>query len=153
MFKSSFGSESANAEQIINIAKIAASEEFKCECANLSKNQASAGAYFDLLAEKSGVEYGKLTKPNGDGTVSDYVIFSFATEQTVEECVNTVLENYKNGSLTEAELVSALSSPHKAESKNIVEYNYGRYFMYDSANGKCVRTSDIVHKYKNGTNE
>lgn len=54
--KLSFGSESANADQIINIAKIAASDEFKNDCANLSKNQGSAGAYFELLAKKSGVE-------------------------------------------------------------------------------------------------
>jgi predicted nucleotidyltransferase len=54
--KLSFGSESANAEQIVKIAQIAASEEFKSECANLSKNQGSVGAYFNLLAEKSGVD-------------------------------------------------------------------------------------------------
>ena len=53
--KLSFGSESVDADKIIKIAEIAASDEFKEECANLSKEQGSAGAYFDLLAEKSGV--------------------------------------------------------------------------------------------------
>ena len=53
--KLSFGSESADAEKIMKIAQIAASEEFKDECSNLSKEQGSTGAYFDLLAEKSGV--------------------------------------------------------------------------------------------------
>ena len=53
--KLSFGSESADAEKIMKIAQIAASEEFKDECSNLSKEQGSTGAYFDLLAKKSGV--------------------------------------------------------------------------------------------------
>jgi predicted nucleotidyltransferase len=53
--KLSFGSESGNADDIMKIAKIAASDNFKAECANLSKSQGSAISYFDLLAEKSGV--------------------------------------------------------------------------------------------------
>ena len=53
--KLSFGSESADADKIMKIAEIAASDEFKCECANLSKEQGSTGAYFELLAKKSGV--------------------------------------------------------------------------------------------------
>lgn len=52
----SFGSESANKEQIIKIAQIASSDEFKNECAGLSKEQGSASAYFDLLAKKSGMD-------------------------------------------------------------------------------------------------
>ena len=54
--KLSFGSESGDAEKIIKIAKIAASDEFKDECELLSKEQTSAGAYFELLAKKSGEE-------------------------------------------------------------------------------------------------
>lgn len=54
--KISFGSESADANKIMKIAEIAASDEFKEECARLSKSEGSASAYFDLLAEKSGVD-------------------------------------------------------------------------------------------------
>lgn len=54
--KLSFGSESANAEKIMKIAKIAASDEFKNECEALSREQGNAGAYFELLAKKSGEE-------------------------------------------------------------------------------------------------
>ena len=54
--KLSFGSESGDAEKIMKIAKIAASDEFKNECTLLSQKQGSAGAYFDLLAKKSGEE-------------------------------------------------------------------------------------------------
>ena len=54
--KLSFGSESGDANKIIKIARIAASEEFKTECATISKEEGSVGAYFELLAEKSGEE-------------------------------------------------------------------------------------------------
>lgn len=54
--KLSFGSESGDAEKIMKIAKIAASDEFKNECAELSKDAGSVAAYFDLLAKKSGEE-------------------------------------------------------------------------------------------------
>ncbi len=54
--KLSFGSESGDAEKIVKIAKIAASDEFKAECEMLSKERTSAGAYFELLAKRSGEE-------------------------------------------------------------------------------------------------
>ena len=127
---------------------VTTSTKYKCWYKVGSKSEEDG---YVAIAENAGVEFGKLTKPNGDGTVSDYVVFYFDTETTVEECVDTVVANYKNGSLTETKLREKLSSPYKSESKNIVEYNYGRYFIYDNVNGKCVRTNDIVHKYKNGT--
>ena len=52
----SFGSESADAEKIMKIAEIASSDEFKEECASLSKEQGTANAYFELLARKCGVD-------------------------------------------------------------------------------------------------
>ena len=105
------------------------------------------------IAEKAEIEYGKLTKPNGDGTVSDYVIFYFYSESSVEECVDTVIENYKNGTLTDAALRTKLSVPAKSESKNRITYNYGKYFIYDSVNGKCVRLDDTVHQYVGDSEE
>ncbi len=74
--KLSFGSESADAEKIIKIARIAASDEFRSECATLSQNAGSAGAYFELLAKKTGednilsndilgIEYTKAIIKNG----------------------------------------------------------------------------------------
>ena len=133
--------------EVSDEVKVSTYSKYKCWYKVSSKSEEDS---YVSIAENAGVEYGKLTKPNGDGTVSDYVVFNFDTETTVEECVNTVVANYKNGSFTESNLREMLSSPHKAESKNIVEYNYGRYFIYDNVNGKCVRTNDIVHKYKNG---
>lgn len=54
--KLSFGSESADADKIMKIAQIAASDTFKSECEKMSNEQGSATAYFELLAEKSGEE-------------------------------------------------------------------------------------------------
>lgn len=54
--KLSFGSERANAGEFIRIAEIAASDEFKAECASLSREAGSAASYLELLAERSGVE-------------------------------------------------------------------------------------------------
>ena len=54
--KLSFGSESADAKKIMEIAKITASDEFREECALFSKERGSAQAYFELLAKKSGEE-------------------------------------------------------------------------------------------------
>ena len=51
-----FGSESADAEKIYKIAHIACSEEFKRECADISKKEGNAAAYFDLLQLRSGEE-------------------------------------------------------------------------------------------------
>ena len=51
-----FGSESADAEKIYKIAHIACSEEFKRECADISKKEGNAAAYFDLLKLRSGEE-------------------------------------------------------------------------------------------------
>ena len=130
--------------------KVSTYSKYKCWYKVTSKSEEEE---YISIAEKSGVEYGRITKANGDGTISDYVIFSFNTETTVEECVQTVVDNYKNGALTEAGLKALLNNPTKAESKNIVEYNYGRYVMYDSVNGTCVRTGDIVHAYKEGTSK
>jgi hypothetical protein len=43
-----------------------------------------------------------------------------------------------------------LDSPAKAEKVNVVEYNYGKYFMYDRISGKCVKTNELIHNYKEG---
>lgn len=51
-----FGSERANSKELLKIARVASSAEFKSECENLSQEQGSAIAYFDLLARHSGVE-------------------------------------------------------------------------------------------------
>ncbi len=71
-----FGSECADAQRLINIAKIASSDEFKRECEELSGADGNASAYFDLLAKRTGeksilsndilgIEYTKAILKNG----------------------------------------------------------------------------------------
>ena len=51
-----FGSESADADEIMRVARIAASDEFRAECANASLTEQSTAAYFDLLQKRSGAQ-------------------------------------------------------------------------------------------------
>ena len=34
------------------------------------------------------------------------------------------------------------------EKIHVVEYNYGKYLIYDRAMNKCVKADVIVHEYK-----
>ena len=122
--------------------------EFECRYAVSSKSDEEK--YIDI-AEKSDVRYTTLKKPNGDGTFTEYVIFIFPELDSVEACVDTVVESYKSGSLTESALRELLSSPAKSEKVNVVRYNYGKYFIYDRVSGKCVRADELIHSYKDGT--
>lgn len=122
--------------------------EFECRYAVSSKSEEDK--YVDI-AEKSGVRYTTLKKPNGDGTFTEYVIYIFPGLESVESCVDAVVENYKSGSLTENALRELLESPTKAEKINVVRYNYGKYFIYNRVSGKCVRADGLLHTYKDGT--
>ncbi len=51
-----FGSESADAQEIMRIAKIAASDEFKAKCAESAGKEPSAAAYFELLKNECGAD-------------------------------------------------------------------------------------------------
>lgn len=101
-------------------------------------------------AKNAGIECGTLTKPDGNGSVVDYVILVFDKERTVENCVDKIVENY-TGSLSDDEIRDMFSSPTNEKKINIVEYNYGKYFVYDRVSGKCVKAGDIIHKYKDGS--
>ena len=122
--------------------------EFECRYAVTSKTEEDK--YIDV-AEKAGVRYTTLKKPNGDGTFTDYVIYIFSELESVESCVDVVVENYKSGSLTENALRELLSTPAKYEKVNVVEYNYGKYFIYNRVSGKCVRAETLLHAYAEGT--
>lgn len=122
--------------------------EFECRYAFTSKSEEDK--YIDI-AQKAGVKYTTLKKPNGDGTFSEYVIFIFPEIESVEGCIDAVVESYAGGSLTESALRELLSSPAKAEKVNVVRYNYGKYFIYDRVSGKCVRADGLLHTYKDRT--
>jgi hypothetical protein len=127
--------------------KINEFSEYECWYAVSSKSEESK--YIDI-AQKSGTHYTTVTKPNGDGTFTDYVRFVFSSAQSTEECVETIVKNYKNGSMTEGALHDALDEPDKSERINIVEYNYGKYFIYDRITGKCVNVDERIFNYREG---
>ena len=99
--------------------------------------------------KNAGIRCGTLTKPDGNGSVVNYVILVFDEERSVEDCIEKMVENY-SGSLSDGELLEMFGTPTSTKKINIVEYNYGKYFIYDRVSGKCVKAGEIVHKYKDG---
>lgn len=119
-------------------------DEYECWYAFSTKDEEKT--YTDI-AEKSGTKYSVVKKANGDGTFTEYVRYVFSEEKTTAECIEKIIKEYKRGSLTEGKLRSLLESPDKGEIVNIVEYNYGKYFIYDRVSGKCVMATDLLHSY------
>ena len=102
--KISFGSESADADKIMKIAEIAASDEFKEECASLSKSEGSPSAYFDLLAEKSGVDGIK----SNDILAIEYAKAIIKNKYVMKICpIKREGNAYRDVNLTDGELPSA----------------------------------------------
>ena len=115
--KLSFGSESANADKIMKIAEIVASDEFKCECANLSKEQGSTGAYFELLAKKSGVSDIK----SNDILAIEYAKAIIKNEYNMQICpIKREGNAYRDTQLSFGELPSA-SAIREAISNNVFD--------------------------------
>ena len=115
--KLSFGSESADTDKIMKIAEIAASNEFKCECANLSKEQGSTGAYFELLAKKSGVSDIK----SNDILAIEYAKAIIKNEYNMQICpIKREGNAYRDTQLSFGELPSA-SAIREAISNNVFD--------------------------------
>ena len=51
--------------------------------------------------------------------------------------------------MKEDEIKDALSGTEKTEKVTRVQYNYGKYFVYDRISGRCVKVDDTLHKYRN----
>lgn len=128
---------------------VAISEFSEYECWYAVSSKSEENKYIDI-AQKSSTEYTTVTKPNGDGSFTDYVRFVFSEGDSVEECVDSIIAKYQNGSMTEGMLHELLDSPAKGEKINIVEYNYGKYFIYDRTTGKCVNVDDRIFDYREG---
>ena len=102
--KISFGSESADEDKIMKIAEIAASDEFKEECARIAKEKGSASAYFDLLAEKSGVDGIK----SNDILAIEYTKAIIKNKYAINICpIKREGSAYRDTELVEGELPSA----------------------------------------------
>ncbi len=124
--------------------KVETVDEFECWF-RVSDNEEQLK--YENIAKDAGVEHFTVTKPYGDETAT-FVVFVFGGLATKEECVDLVLEQY-DGELSEAALKDALSDVETTDRVTKVEYNYGKYFIYDKFTGKCVKVDDLLHRYRN----
>jgi len=119
-------------------------DEFECKYKVTSDAERKE---YEYMAQDAGIDYYTVTKPDGDGTAT-YVTHVYSSLDSLDECIEYFLENYK-GKLKEAEIREALSKTEKTEKLVRVEYNYGKYFVYDRISGRCVKVNDTINQYRN----
>ena len=102
---------------------------------------------FSEISNKTDIPCATVTKVNSEGGTDDYVGLLFSDETSVEECIQTVIELYE-GEMSVEELRTLMADPDLVESNTVIEYNYGKYLVYDRATGKCVKAPEILHEYK-----
>lgn len=119
-------------------------DEFECKYKVASDAERKE---YEYMAQDAGIDYYTVTKPDGDGTAT-YVTHVYSSLDSLDECIEYFLENYK-GNLKEAEIREALSKTEKTEKLVRVEYNYGKYFVYDRISGRCVKVNDTINQYRN----
>lgn len=98
------------------------------------------------ISEKTGIEYSTIRKPNGSGGVNDYVGLLFSEVTSLEECIEKVIELY-DGDMTDEELRDFLGATDMTEHNSAIEYNYGKYLVYDKATGNCMQADGVLHGY------
>ncbi len=119
-------------------------DEFECKYKVSSDAERKE---YEAMAKDAGIDYYTVTKPDGNQTVT-YVTHVYPSLDSLEECIEYFVRNYE-GTLKEAEIREALSKTVKTEKITRVEYNYGKYFVYDRISGRCVKVNDMLHKYRN----
>ncbi len=119
---------------------------FEYECWYIADDDEELELLIDV-AKNAEIEYGTVTKPDGNDGTLEYVGLYFKECNTFEECVETLIDNY-NGTLSANQLHTLLDYPDIEEKINVVEYNYGKYLIYDRAMGKCVKADVLLHEYK-----
>lgn len=102
---------------------------------------------YESLASDAGIDQFTVTKPV-DGVVDTYVVHVYKSLDSEAECFEYFKANYK-GNMSSEQVDEALSKLQKSEKITRVEYNYGKYFVYDRFTGRCVKVDDTLHKYRN----
>lgn len=123
--------------------KISVLDEFECWYSANSKIDVD---YYEGLAKDAGIQYYTVTKPSADG-VSTYVVHVYQGKNTHEECFEYFREQYE-GDLSDDKINEAIWKTEKTNKLTRVEYNYGKYFIYDRFTGRCVKVDDTLYKYK-----
>jgi len=122
---------------------------FEYECWYITDNEDSKNLLINI-AQSADIDYATVVMPDGNGGVNEYVGLYFHEIFSLEDCVSYVISNY-DGTLSDNELHTFLDYPDIEEKLNVVEYNYGKYLIYDRANGKCVKADGLIHEYKENT--
>ena len=125
--------------------KIDVLDEFECRYEVTSSTEQKK---YENMAKDAGIDYYTVTKPVGDNGSATYVVHVYSSLDSKEECISYFLKNYE-GSMKEDEIKDALSGTEKTEKVTRVQYNYGKYFVYDRISGRCVKVDDTLHKYRN----
>lgn len=125
--------------------KIDVLDEFECRYEVSSNDEQKK---YENMAKDAGIEYYTVTKPMGDSGSVTYVVHIYNALESKEECISYFVKNYE-GSMKEDEIKDALSNTEKTEKVTRVQYNYGKYFVYDRISGRCVKVDDTLHKYRN----
>ena len=125
--------------------KIDVLDEFECRYEASSEAERKK---YENMAKDAGIAYYTVTKPAGDSESVTYVVHIYNALNSKEECISYFLKNY-DGDMKEDEIKDALSKTEKTEKVTRVQYNYGKYFVYDRISGRCVKVDDTLHKYRN----
>ena len=118
--------------------------EFQCRYDTENSDQ------LDLLvdiAQSANVDHVTMTQPDGNGGTVEVVVYFFKNTDSFSACISSVISNYK-GELAEDELHALLDSPSYSKRNNVVEYNYGKYFIFDRMKRYCVKADTVIHDYK-----
>ncbi len=118
-------------------------DEFECW---YKVSDASEQYKYEQMAKDAGIDFFTVTKLT-DNASETFVVFIFQNKTSADECFVEFIQKYK-GELNEAQVKSALSSLEKTNKVIKVEYNYGKYFIYDKFTGRCVKVDDTLHKYR-----
>jgi hypothetical protein len=119
-------------------------DEFECRYKVESESERKK---YEGMATDAGLDFYTVTKPAGN-TTETFVVFVYNALESKEACVEYFLSHYE-GNMKESELREALSKSTLNEKVTRVEYNYGKYFVYDRISGRCVKVNDMLHKYRN----
>lgn len=119
-------------------------DEFECRYKVESDSERKR---YEAMATDAGIDYYTVTKPSGSGTET-FVVFVYNALESKAECIEYFISHYE-GNMKESELREALGTPVLNEKVTRVEYNYGKYFIYDRISGRCVKVDDTLHKYRN----
>jgi len=118
-------------------------DEFECW---YKVSDASEQYKYEQMAKDAGIDFFTVTKPTATDSET-FVVFIFQNKNSADECIAELVGKYK-GEMSEAQLKEALNGYDKTDKVTKVEYNYGKYFVYDKFTGKCVKVDDTLHKYR-----